>query len=143
MEFVDPALPREIIGWHSPRMGLDMPLAVYGDRGHPLVIFPTAAADHLENERFFLVKSIEPLIFAGKVRVFCVDSVTRHAWMDDTLHPLEKGRRQAAYSAYVEEELVPHIRRLSGEGVRVATSGASFGAFHAADRKSTRLNSSH
>lgn len=133
MQYVDPNLPRHLFGWHSSRLGLDMPIVSYGDKGHPLLLFPTAAADLLENERFFLIKSIEPLIFAGKVRVFCIDSINRHAWMNDDLHPLEMARRQALYSAYVEEEVVPHIRRQCGEDVRIATSGASFGAFHAAN----------
>jgi esterase/lipase superfamily enzyme len=52
--------------------------------------------------------------------------------MNDSVHPLEKARRQALYSAYIEEEVVPHIRRVSGDQ-RIATSGASFGAFHAAN----------
>ena len=40
---------------------LPMPIVTYGDRGRPLLLFPTAAADYLENERFFLVKAVEPL----------------------------------------------------------------------------------
>ena len=34
---------------------------------------------------------------------------------------------------YVENEVVPHIQRLCGDQ-RIATSGASFGAFHAANQ---------
>lgn len=109
-----------------------MPIVSYGYAGHPLLLFPTAQADFLENERFFLVKSIEDFIFQGRVRVFSIESINRHAWMNDSIHPLEKARRQALYSAYIEEEVVPHIRRISGDQ-RIATSGASFGAFHAAN----------
>lgn len=133
MQYVDPNLPRHIFGWHSSRLGLDMPIVRYGDRGHPLLLFPTAAADFLENERFFLIQSLEPQIWAGKVQVFCIDSVNRHSWMSDNVHPLEKARRQALYSGYVEEEVVPHIRGIAGATARIATSGASFGAFHAAN----------
>ena len=60
MQFIDPHLPRSIFGWHSPRLGRDMPIVSYGHAGHPLLIFPTAQADFLENERFFLIKAIEP-----------------------------------------------------------------------------------
>jgi len=110
-----------------------MPIATYGESGHPLLMFPTAQADFLENERFFLVKSIEPLIFAGKVRVFSIDSINRYAWMAEGMHPLESARRQALYAGYIEDEVVPHIRRVCGSNVRIATTGASFGAFHAAN----------
>ncbi len=138
MQYVDPSLPRELFGWRSPRLGLDMPIARYGKAGRPLLLFPTAAADFLENERFFLIKSIEPLIFEGKVQVFCIESINKHAWMNPRLPVPEKVRRQALYSGYVEEEVVPHVRRCVGRGAngdeaRIAVSGASFGAFHAAN----------
>lgn len=132
MEYVSPHLPRDIFGWYSPRLGMDMPVVHYGYAGHPLLLFPTAAADFLENERFFLIKSIERQIFEGRVQVFSIESINRYAWMDDDVHPLEKARRQALYQSYIENELVPHIHRVAGER-RIATSGASFGAFHAAN----------
>ncbi len=132
--YVSPHLPREIFGWHSHRLGLDMPLVRYGTRGHPLILFPTAAADFLENERFWLVKAVEHHILAGRCQIFSVDSINKHTWMNDDVHPLEKGRRQALYAEYIEEEVVPHIRRCVGKDVRVGASGASFGAFHAANQ---------
>lgn len=133
--YVDPHLPRRIFGWYSPRLGIDMPIVEYGDRGHPLLLFPTAAADFLENERFWLIKAIEPHIFAGKCRVFSIDSINRHSWMNREIPIPEAARRQALYAAYVEEEVVPHIRRMVGDPhARVAVSGASFGAFHAANQ---------
>ncbi len=133
--YVDPHLPRHIFGWYSPRLGLEMPIVAYGDRGHPLLLYPTAQADFLENERFYLIKSIEPLIFAGKVRVFSIDSINRFAWMNRNVPVPEAARRQALYSAYVEEEVVPHIRRvMNNPYARVAVTGASFGAFHAANQ---------
>ena len=36
--YVDPYLPRHIFGWYSPRLGLEMPIVAYGDRGHPPAI---------------------------------------------------------------------------------------------------------
>ncbi len=132
MEYVSPHLPRHIFGWYSDRLGLDMPLVRYGTAGHPLLLFPTAQADFLENERFFLIKAVEDLIFQGRVQVFSIDSINRHAWMNDSVHPLEKARRQMLYANYVEQEVVPHIQRVAGDQ-RIVTSGASFGAFHAAN----------
>jgi esterase/lipase superfamily enzyme len=135
MSYVDPNLPRELFGWYSPRLGLDMPIVRYGDYGKALLIFPTAQADYLENERFWLIKALEPLIFAGRINVFSIDSINKHAWMNESVHPLEAARRQALYSAYVEEEVVPHIRRrLRDDSARIGVTGASFGAFHAANQ---------
>jgi len=135
MNYVDPNLPRELFGWYSHRLGMDMPIVRYGNWGKALLIFPTAQADYLENERFLLIKSLEPYIFAGRINVFSIDSINRWAWMNESVHPLEAARRQALYSAYVEEEVVPHIRRaLRDDGARIGVTGASFGAFHAANQ---------
>jgi esterase/lipase superfamily enzyme len=134
MQYVDPSLPRVIDGWRSPRLGLDMPIVSYGYAGTPILLFPTAAADFLENERFFLVKAIEASLFAGKVRLFSVDSINSYAWMDRTIPVHEQARRQALYAAYIEEEVVPYIRNVSRDGgARALTTGASFGAYHAAN----------
>lgn len=133
-QFVDPRLARRIDRWRSPALGLEMPIVTYGHAGHPVLLFPTAAADFLENERFFLVKAIEPLLMAGRVRVFSIDSINRLAWMDRDLPVREQARRQALYSRYVEDEVVPFMRHIVGSSsVRAFTTGASFGCFHAAN----------
>ena len=134
MDFVDPSLPKRVDGWRSANLGLEMPIVQYGHAGHPLLLFPTAAADFLENERFWLVKAVEPQIFAGKVRVFSIDSINKYAWMDKNVPVPEQARRQALYAKYVEDEVAPFIRWVVGDDqARIATSGASFGAFHAAN----------
>lgn len=133
-QYTDAALPRRIDRWRSPALGLDMPVVSYGWRGQPVLLFPTAAADFLENERFWLIKSIEPLLIQGRVRVFSIDSINRLAWMDSHLSVPEAARRQALYSKYIEEELVPFIRHVAGDSnARPITTGASFGCFHAAN----------
>src|SRR5687767_11964193 len=126
MQYLDPHLPRHLFGWYSQRLGMHMPIVRYGNWGHPLLLFPTAQADFLENERFFLIKSIEAHIFAGRVQVFSIDSINRHAWMNREIPIPEKARRQALYSGYVEEEVVPHIRRcVQSREARIGVSGAS------------------
>lgn len=134
LEYLDPAVPRRVDGWHSPTLGLSMPIVSYGDRGWPVLLFPTAAADFLENERFFLLRSIEGAIRNGRVRVFSIDSINRLAWMDRSLPVQEQARRQTLYARYVEDEVVPYVRHMTGDhGARPITVGASFGAFHAAN----------
>ncbi|HCF62548.1 MAG TPA: hypothetical protein DFS52_31730 [Myxococcales bacterium] len=125
---------REIHGWHSPRLNMYMPLVQYGHWGHPLLLLPTAQADHLEYERYGLIDAVRHHLEAGRVRIFSVDSINNHAWMNSWVSYPEKSARQAAFSAYIEEELVPHIRDcVKDESARIGVAGASFGAFHAAN----------
>ena len=134
MSYVDPGIRREIFGWHSPGLGIDMPIVRYGSWGRALLLFPTAAGDFLEAERMWLIKALEPLLFDGRITVFGIDSINRHAWMADGVPLPEKARRQALFSGYVEEEVVPHIRKvLQNDSARIGATGASFGAFHAAN----------
>jgi esterase/lipase superfamily enzyme len=54
--------------------------------------------------------------------------------MDSKLPVREQARRQGLYSRYLEEEVVPFIRHTcQSPDIRIATAGASFGAFHAAN----------
>jgi len=135
MQFVDPSLPRHFGGWHSPRLDMHMPIVRYGNWGHPLLLYPTAQSDLLDCERFFLIKAIEPLIFAGRVTVFSINSINEHAWMNKSVSPLQSARRQRLFSGYVEEEVVPYIRQaVENDAARIGVAGASFGAFHAANQ---------
>ncbi|HVS00459.1 MAG TPA: alpha/beta hydrolase-fold protein [Thermoanaerobaculia bacterium] len=128
------SIPRHIEDWQSPTLGQRMPIVSYGHWGHPLLLFPTAAADFLENERFGLIGSVRQQIDAGRVRVFSINSINNQAWMDRGLPVQEQARRQALYARYVEEEVAPYIRNVcQTQDIRIATAGASFGAFHAAN----------
>lgn len=135
LQFTDPRLSRQLYSWHSSPIGLHMPIVTYGHAGPAVLLYPTAAADYLENERFFLVKAVEPLLLAGRLRLFSIDSINSHAWMDREVPVPVQARRQAAYSHYVEDEVVPYIRHVIGDGAaRILTTGASFGGFHAANQ---------
>jgi esterase/lipase superfamily enzyme len=128
------AFRREIHGWHSQRTGMHMPIVQYGHWGRPLLLLPTAAADYLEAERKGLIDAVRRHVVAGKVRIFSIEGVNQHAWMNDSVSFPEKSARQAAWVGYVEEEVVPYIRGcLQNPEARLAVGGASFGAFHAAN----------
>ncbi len=123
-----------MFGWHSPRLGMHMPIVRYGNWGRPLLLFPTAQSDLLDCERFWLIKKIEHHIFAGKVTVFCINSINSMSWMNSRVGIRESARRQALFSGYVEEEVVPFIRdAVENPRARIGVTGASFGAFHAAN----------
>jgi len=125
---------KEYHRWYSPNLGQEMPLVVYGHYGQPLLMFPTAAADCEEYERFGVVPAIARHIEAGRVKVFSIDSINRESWLNDHAHPAHKSWRQACYDRYVDQEVAPFIAaHCQSPGIGIATSGASFGAFHAAN----------
>jgi len=127
-------MQREIHKWWSPNLNKEMEIAVYGSSGnYALLMFPTAAADFLEYERFYLIDSIAPYINNGKIRAFSINSINNESWLNDTSHPEYKSERHRQFNEYIANEVVPFIRQVCGENVQVITTGASFGALHAAN----------
>lgn len=115
-------------------MGQQMPIVTYGHYGFPLLLFPTAMADYLEYERFLLIEAIAPWIEAGKVKVFSVDSINGQAWLNRKIHPYQQGVLQARYNEYITREVVPYIWHSVQGRMGVITTGASLGAYHAANQ---------
>ncbi len=110
-----------------------MEVAVYGHCGFALLMFPTAAADYLEYERFHVIDAIAPFINAGKVKVFSINSINSESWLNDRMHPRYKAIRHQQFNSYVCDEVVPFIHNHCGGNIPIITSGASFGALHSAN----------
>lgn len=120
--------------WFSPHLGKEMPIAAYGHYGKPLLMFPTAAADFEEYERFQLISVLEPYLDAGIVKIYSIDSINRESWMNEHLHPAQRAARQVAYAKYIAYEIAPFIKHdCNGTRLKIAVTGASFGAYHAAN----------
>ncbi len=110
-----------------------MEIAVYGHYGFALLMFPTAAADFLEYERFSLIDAIGPFIDAGKLKAFSINSINNESWLNDHVPPPHKAIRHQQYNEYVVQEIVPFIRNHCSQDTPMITTGASFGALHAAN----------
>lgn len=124
---------RDTTSWFSHNLGMDMPLVAYGDTGYPLLMFPTAAADYLEYERFLLVDAIKPLIESGQLRAYSINSVNRYSLLNDKASPQWKAELLTRYDRYITEEVLPLIRDECGSDAKPLTTGASLGAFLAAN----------
>ena len=108
-------MQRRTTAWFSPRLGMEMPLVAYGHAGAPLLMLPTAAADYLEYERFYLVDSIRQLIESGRVRAYSVNSVNRYSLLNDRASPQLKALLLTRYNEYITEEVLPLIRNDAGD----------------------------
>ena len=109
-----------------------MPLVAYGHAGQTLLMLPTAAADYLEYERFYLVDAIKPFIEAGKIRAYSINSVNRYSLLNEKMPPHLKAELLTRYDRYSVEEVLPFIRNEAGPDALPMTTGASLGAFLAA-----------
>lgn len=127
-------MERRTTAWFSPNLNIEMPLVAYGHTGYPLLMFPTAAADYLEYERFHLVDAIRPHIERGQIRAYSINSVNRYSLLNEQMPPHLKAELLAKFDRYVTDEVLPLIRRDTGhDDARPLTTGASLGAFLAAN----------
>lgn len=127
-------MERRTTAWFSPNLNIEMPLVAYGHTGYPLLMFPTAAADYLEYERFHLVDAIRPHIDRGQIRAYSINSVNRYSLLNEQMPPHLKAQLLTQFDRYVTDEVLPLIRRDTGhDDARPLTTGASLGAFLAAN----------
>ncbi|HRI46740.1 MAG TPA: alpha/beta hydrolase-fold protein [Ignavibacteriaceae bacterium] len=124
---------REVHRWWSPNLHKDMEIVVYGHYGFGLLMFPTAAADFLEYERFYLIHTLAHMIESGKFKAFSINSINNESWLNHNMHPADKAIRHQQYNKYILEEVVPFIYSDCKGEVPIITTGASLGAFHAAN----------
>ncbi len=121
-------------GWHSPRLGRGMGIDVYGHYGAPIVVFPTSGGDEREYAGQGMIEALAHWIDAGRVKLYCVDTVNNQSWYDKGAHPRHRSYMQAMYDAYVAEEVAPFVaHHCQSPGIGITTTGASFGAYHAAN----------
>src|SRR4029450_4386737 len=94
-------MERRTTAWFSQNLNTEMPLVAYGHAGPPLLMFPTAAADYLEYERFYLVEAIKPLIEAGRLRAYSINSVNRYSLLNEQMPAPLKAELLTSYDRYL------------------------------------------
>ena len=105
----------------------------YGHWGRPVLAFPSEQGRCDQYEERGMVAAIAPLLEAGRVKLYCVDSYDSASWHDGGLPLEERARRHATYESWIVGSVVPFIREdCAGIGDIVVT-GPSFGAYHAAN----------
>lgn len=122
---------KEKVRWYSPRLGQEVDIVRWGYYGTPLLLYPTAGGDAEEIERFFLIKVLEPLIHAGRLKVYSVDSVNGRIWLTHD-HVAHRVWMQKQYDSFIRNEVVPFIHTdCRSDSIDIMTSGASIGALNA------------
>lgn len=118
--------------WHSPILNRETEMLVYGDRGYPIITFPTSMGRYFQNRDFKLIESIQWYIDNGYVKVYCVDGVDEESWYNKNVHPAKRVQNHLVYDQFIREEIFQ--RALSETGYsKLALAGCSFGGYHAAN----------
>ena len=117
--------------WYSPSLGRDMELLEFGHAGARMIAFPTSQGRFFEWEDRCMTDAIREHLERGWIQLFCVDSVDSESWYNEWVHPAVRAARHGQYDAYLRDEVVPLTQR--NPDPFLITTGASFGAYHAAN----------
>jgi esterase/lipase superfamily enzyme len=104
----------------------------YGNYGRPVVAFPSEEGEAHDWEERGMVDALAGLLDAGKLKLYCVPSFDRESWTRRDLSLEERARRHGQYERWILARLVPFVQSDSHTQELIAT-GASFGAYHAAN----------
>ena len=119
--------------WYSHRVQSNVSVARWGVTGQPILMLPTAGGDAEEIERMGVIKALEPLLSAGRIKIYSCDSVGGRVWFHKEGRPGQRMWMQDQFHAFIREELVPAIQMdCRSTEIPIWTAGASIGAFHAA-----------
>jgi esterase/lipase superfamily enzyme len=118
--------------WWSRHLNRDMALKIYGHWGKPYIAFPCSRGRYFDYEGLGMIDAVAGFIDAGKIKLFCVDSVDAESWYNWAVSPAERNARHEAYERYIVQEVIPFIRHhCRSPEARVMANGCSMGAFHA------------
>ncbi len=118
--------------WHSDRIGETATLVRWGRFGTPVLLFPTAGGDAEEAERMGMIDALWPLIEAGRIKVYSVDSVAGRALAAKWGSVEYRCWLLNGFEEFVAHEVVPAIRTdCRSDDIEVIAAGASIGAFKA------------
>lgn len=125
-------MKREWITQYSRCLNREMHLLVYGWTGTPMLAFPCQDGMCDNWGSFAMPQTLENELNAGTIQLFCVDTVDRESFSDQTGDPVHRAAVQEQYYRYVVEEALPLIRQHNGTGRLPVATGFSLGASHAA-----------
>ena len=118
--------------WYSARLDKEVNVVRWGEVGTPVLVFPTAAADAEEIERFHLIDAVSELLEAGRIKLYSIDSVAGQAWLTESSDIPTAADVQNRFDAFIYEEVVRAIRTdCNDPDVEIVATGSSIGAFNA------------
>lgn len=121
---------KQLQTWRSDRMDHDITLARWGHYGTPVLVLATAGGDAEEVERHHLITHLEPLIDAGRIKVYSCDSVAGAAMTRDEGSTEYRMWLFNQFHQAVANEVVPAMYADSGGPGPLIVAGASIGAFN-------------
>jgi len=104
-------------------------MLVFGEKGYPIIAFPTSMGRYFQNKDFKLIESAQWYVDNGHIKIYCVDSIDEESLYNKKVHPSVRVQNHIIYDRFISEEIVP--KALETGFPKVGVVGCSFGGYHA------------
>ena len=125
-------MDRDYHRWHSPNLGRDMELLVFGRSGARVMAFPSRLGRFFDYENWGIVNALRGPLEQGSIQLFCLDSIDSESLYGWWRHPRERIDRHERYERYVLDEVFGFSGWINPSPY-VTSLGCSLGAYHAAN----------
>lgn len=117
--------------WNSRYLGRAVRVRKWGHHGTPVILFSTGGGQAHDVEAFGLVGALQPLLAAGRIKIYSCDDVSGQVWTTGEGGPRHGSWMENRFDLFLVDELVPAIHWDCGGLQPIVLAGASLGAFHA------------
>lgn len=124
---------RDRVQIYSPAIGGEGELLAYGHHGRPLLVFPSQQGRAVDYEDRQMIASLGWLIEEGRLKVYCVESYDSSSWHAAGMSLEQRALRHLLYEDWIVNQVAPWIHMDCDGPQDIMVTGASFGAYHAAN----------
>ena len=100
--------------WSSV-LNREMEFKVYGSAGVPVLALPARGGRFYDWENNGMPEAVASLLHAGKVQLFCADSIDGESLLAGNSAPRRRAEMQEKYFLYLTTELAPRILALTAD----------------------------
>jgi esterase/lipase superfamily enzyme len=118
--------------FYSSALEQEIELLVFGHYGPPMLVFPTQGGRFYDFENYGMIEAVAPLLDAGKLKLYCTDSLAE-PWLQTDIDLEWRGKKHHAFQEYIVKDLVPVIHMDCKNTLAIGLIGCDFGAYHAAN----------
>ena len=119
---------------YSSALNREMDILAFGHMGAPIIAFPSAGGRFYDFENNGMIGALEPLLNEGRIKLYCPGSVDNESWLSKDASIEWRGHVYNLYQHFIVNDLVPAIRfDCTSPDIRIALTGCSVGAYHAAN----------
>jgi esterase/lipase superfamily enzyme len=122
---------RDHVQLEAPAIGGAGDVIAYGHFGRPVLAFPAEQGRAWDFESNGVLDAVRPLIDAGRLKLYCVDSHDAASWSDRSISMEDPTRRYAAYESWILDQVVPFVYADCAGAQEMVAAGCGLGAFHA------------